>query len=76
MSLAAPNFHPFGFDHHTGRITKITHSVAEFFGSFQRAIAARDEFERLNGQTDAQLAALGLRREDISQHVLKTLANG
>lgn len=45
--------------------------IGRLFGSIAAAQRATNDFERMNNRTDAQLAAAGLRREDVARVVLE-----
>ena len=52
-----------------GFVHRAVHSLAEFVESFSHARAAAAEIDYLYGLSDAQLAARGLNRATIPQHV-------
>lgn len=52
---------------------RFLNGVGNFFAAVGNARARTAEFERLNAKTDAQLAAMGLKREDIPRHVFRDL---
>ena len=47
--------------------------AGNFLAAVGNARARTAEFERLNAKTDAQLAEMGLKREDIPRHVFRDL---
>ena len=59
---------------------QIQHRLDAFFASlgqgvnaFMAAMSHRDEIEALYAKSDAQLAEMGLTREDIPRHVFRDL---
>ena len=55
---------------------RIGHALSTFGRAFTRARAAQARFDavqRLNAKSDAELARMGLKREDIAHHVFKDL---
>lgn len=46
-------------------------NVRGFFATWMDKLARTDQIEALNALSDAQLAARGLRREDIVRHVYR-----
>lgn len=65
---------------HPSFLSALWHGVTDFFASVSRAItvsAAMDarmqRIEALNAKTDAELAAMNLRRADITAYVFRDL---
>jgi len=52
-------------------LTRIAHEVARIFGSIAAGQRAANEFDRMNNQTDAQLAASGMTRADVARQVFE-----
>ncbi|MEC7256825.1 MAG: hypothetical protein VXW58_03310 [Pseudomonadota bacterium] len=48
-------------------------ALATAFAAYLERRTRADEIERLNALSDAQLAKMGLRREDIARHVFRDL---
>ncbi|UJQ94089.1 hypothetical protein [Mariluticola halotolerans] len=48
------------------------HAIADFFGDIGRARKAQATYSRLSQQSDAALAARGLRREDLPAYSYKS----
>jgi len=48
-------------------------AVARWFEAYARARSRAGAIERLGRKSDAELAAMGLRREDIARHVFRDL---
>lgn len=46
-------------------------AVARWFEGYARARSRAGVIERLGTKSDAELAAMGLRREDIARHVFR-----
>lgn len=60
--------------------TSPSSSIRGFFVALKRAFRAydaaqsrADQVQRLNGMTDAELARIGLRREDIARYVFRDI---
>ena len=53
-----------------GIVRMLTH-IGHVFASIAAAQQATAEFERMNARTDAQLAAQGLQRSDVSRVVFE-----
>ena len=51
-------------------LQRISHRIAAFIDGIEEARLMAQRFKSLSQMTDAQLAARGLRREDIPQAVL------
>jgi len=51
--------------------TSFWHGFVRFFTVINRALQVRNEFSRLAGYNVAELAKLGISREEISQHLAK-----
>jgi len=49
----------------------IQSSISDFFGDIGRARKAQATYSRLSMQSDAALAARGLRREDLASYSFK-----
>ena len=67
-------------DTHSSAATGILTRVGEILAGFGRAVftaraaeARVHEMERLMAKSDAELAELGLRREDIARHVFRDI---
>ncbi len=65
-------------DTHAPAATGVLTRIGEFFAALGRAVftaraaeARVHEMERLMAKSDAELAELGLRREDIARHVFR-----
>jgi uncharacterized protein YjiS (DUF1127 family) len=43
------------------------------FRAYDAAQSRADQVQRLNGMTDAELARIGLRREDIARYVFRDI---
>ena len=56
---------------------RIGNTLAEYRDTLQASIRAHDAYENYNAMSDAALAKLGLKREEIAAHVMKRyLASG
>jgi hypothetical protein len=53
----------------SSRIHTITRAIADYFDSAGQALKAAHEYERLSALSDQQLAARGLSRQTLTQHV-------
>ena len=53
-------------------LSRLSQSVSDFIDGIGEARAMAEQFKTLSRMTDAQLAARGLKREDIPQAVLKS----
>lgn len=52
---------------------RIFQAVSNAFRAHARAASRRDRIEALEAKTDAELAEIGLRRENIVHHVFRDL---
>lgn len=62
-------------------VTRLKHGVETVFAgistwyeNYLTALSRSEEFQRLNDMSDARLAEMGLRREDIARHVFRDVA--
>lgn len=53
--------------------TTVFAGLGHGFAAVAVARARMDQLERLNAKSDAQLGAMGLRREDIPRHVFRDI---
>ena len=67
-------------DTHTPAAPSVLSRIGEFFAALARAVftaraaeARVHEMERLMAKSDAELAEIGLRREDIARHVFRDI---
>ena len=58
---------------HMPRLSRLRDAVDGFFARLMDTSARVAEIDRLNAKSDAELARLGLRREDIPRHVFRDL---
>ncbi len=56
-----------------GALSRFFASVREGFDTYATARSRIAEIERLNAESDAVLAEMGLKREDIPRHVFRDL---
>ena len=56
-----------------GAFTRFLASIREGLDAYVTARSRIAEIERLNAKSDAALAEMGLRREDIPRHVFRDL---
>ncbi|MBV2359023.1 hypothetical protein KUH32_04485 [Thalassococcus sp. CAU 1522] len=56
-----------------GILSVVAHAIGDFFVMISESNFRVREAEKLNAMTDAQLCALGLRREDIPRFVFRDL---
>ena len=59
--------------HGAGLLTRIGARLREMNESFMEARARTAEFSYYNEKSDAELAKLGLRREEIARHVYRDM---
>ena len=52
-------------------LRRLAATIGDFFVSVAKARSRSDQFEALNSKTDAQLAKMGIAREDIARHVFR-----
>lgn len=52
---------------------RISAAVGEWFVAYARTRSRTDEVEFLEAKSDAELAKLGIKREDILRHVFRDL---
>lgn len=55
----------------SGFLSRLGHKILAFIEAVQTSNSRARELERLNAMSDEQLAAQGLRREDIVRHVFR-----
>ncbi|MGI9525182.1 MAG: hypothetical protein ACR2PG_26425 [Hyphomicrobiaceae bacterium] len=58
-----------------GPINRITNGSLHFYKSLIQATKAASEFERMNSMSDARLAAEGLTREELPNHIADKYLN-
>lgn len=59
------------FLHTPSFLSRMGSSIATAFEAYARARSRTAEFEFYNALSDAELAARGLRREDIARHIFR-----
>ncbi len=55
-------------------VERVLTSASDWYATYLTALSRSEEFERLNAMSDAQLAKMNLRREDIARHVFRDVA--
>ena len=58
-----------------GILGRVLKGIADFFESFADAQARSRAFQSLSAMSDAELAAKGLKREDIARYVFRDIIN-
>ncbi len=62
---------PFSGQRLLGAIRRVFAAIGNMFVEIAETNARVRQIEKLNNKSDAQLAQLGLRREDIARHVFR-----
>lgn len=55
------------------RVDRVLASLGQGFNAYLERLARTDQINRLNAMTDAELARIGLTRQDIPFHVFRDL---
>ncbi|WP_397544671.1 hypothetical protein [Roseovarius salis] len=71
--MATLTDHATRYDARHGLLARIVRAVSAGIENHARKASRRDKVEALERKTDAELARIGLRREDIAHHVFRDL---
>lgn len=57
--------------HHDGFFARIGESIVNWFATVMESSSRFEQIERLQRKSDAELAQMGLRRDEIVRHVFR-----